>query len=63
MQVYARGNPGYCMSDVKSSLSFELKMPYDDKECNVLREEEGAYSNNLIIQHHDKIVTHVSTIP
>jgi hypothetical protein len=47
------------MSDVKSSLEFELKMAYDDQECDIFREDAGVYRAEIIIQHKDEIVTQV----
>jgi hypothetical protein len=32
-------------------------MAYNDLECNVKREALGVYTNQVIIQHHDSVVT------
>ncbi|XP_075147335.1 uncharacterized protein LOC142221448 [Haematobia irritans] len=56
-KVYAKGSPKSCSVDVKSSLEFELKMGYQDLECNVRQQGSGRYMNDVVIQHHDTIVT------
>ncbi|KAK4881211.1 hypothetical protein RN001_004530, partial [Aquatica leii] len=40
-----------------NSLEFELHMAYDNVECNVRKNGLGRYVNDVVIQHHDKIVT------
>jgi len=45
------------VEDVRGSLEFELKMAYDDVECNVKQQGLGRYLNDVVIQHHDTIVT------
>ena len=32
-------------------------MAYNDLECDVKRKSMGVYTNEVIIQHHDSIVT------
>ncbi|XP_014217059.1 uncharacterized protein LOC106645663 [Copidosoma floridanum] len=56
-KVYAKGSPNSCVQDVKGALEFELRMAYDDLECNVKQQGLGRYLNDVIIQHHDTIVT------
>jgi PAN domain len=56
-KVYAKGAPNSCSIDVKNSLEFELKMGYQDIECNVRQNGLGRYLNDVVIQHHDMIVT------
>lgn len=56
-KVYAKGAPNSCSVDVKSSLEFELRMGYQDIECNVRQNGLGRYLNDVVIQHHDTIVT------
>ena len=56
-KVYVKGNPNTCMNDIRGDLEFNLRMPYDDLDCKVQRSENGKYVNNIIIQHHDKIIT------
>lgn len=56
-KVYAKGSPNSCVQDVKGALEFELRMGYDDLECNVKQQGLGRYLNDVVIQHHDTIVT------
>lgn len=56
-KIYAKGNPNSCVQDVRGSLEFELEMAYDDVECNVKQQGLGRYMNDVIIQHHDTIIT------
>lgn len=56
-KVYAKGAPNSCSLDVKNSLEFELRMGYQDIECNVRQNGLGRYLNDVVIQHHDMIVT------
>ena len=56
-KVYAKGSPNSCVQDVKGAMEFELRMAYDDVECNVKQQALGHYVNDVVIQHHDTIVT------
>ena len=56
-KIYAKDNPNSCVVDVESEIEFSIKMAYNDLECNVKRKAQGVYTNEVIIQHHDSIVT------
>lgn len=56
-KVYAKGSPVTCMEDISDSMEFSITMQYTDLECGVKREGLGGYINEVIIQHHDFIVT------
>ncbi|XP_043232615.1 uncharacterized protein LOC122386931 [Amphibalanus amphitrite] len=56
-KIYAKGNPNTCVTDVDGSLQFELSMSYTDLECGVKRVSAGQYQNDVVLQHHDRIVT------
>lgn len=56
-KIYAKGSPNSCVQDVRGSLEFELQMAYDDVECNIKHQGLGKYLNDVVIQHHDTIVT------
>lgn len=56
-KIYAKGSPNSCVNDVTASLDFELRMAYNDLECNVRKDGSGRYSNDIILQHHDRIIT------
>ena len=53
----AKENPNSCVIDVENSIEFSIKMAYNDLECDVKRKSMGVYTNEVIIQHHDSIVT------
>lgn len=38
-------------------LEFSIQFGYNDIECGVEREGPGVYNNEVVIQHHDRIVT------
>jgi len=56
-KLYAKGAPNSCAVDVENSLEFVLRLPYTDLECGVQREAMGRYTTEVILQHHDQIVT------
>ena len=56
-KVYAKGSPVTCMEDIEDAMDFSITMRYTDLECGVKREGLGGYINEVIIQHHDSIVT------
>lgn len=56
-KIYAKRKPHHCMTDVNESLEFEIHMGYNDLECDVKQAGRGQYSNDIVIQHHDMIVT------
>ncbi|KPM06312.1 Zona pellucida-like and PAN domain containing protein [Sarcoptes scabiei] len=56
-KIYAKHKPYHCMSDINESLEFEIQMAYNDLECDVKQISRGQYSNDIVIQHHDMIVT------
>ncbi|KAK3866005.1 hypothetical protein Pcinc_028429 [Petrolisthes cinctipes] len=56
-KIYAKGSPNTCVNDIEDSLEFELTMSYNDIDCDVERDSASRYSNDVIIQHHDMIVT------
>ncbi|XP_005177489.2 uncharacterized protein LOC101896863 [Musca domestica] len=56
-KVYAKGAPKSCSVNVNNSLEFDFRMGYNDLECNVRQSAYGRYMNDIVIQHHDMIVT------
>ncbi|XP_018785316.1 PREDICTED: uncharacterized protein LOC108966737 [Bactrocera latifrons] len=56
-KVYAKGSPKSCSVNVNNSLEFDFRMGYNDLECNVRQSAYGRYMNDIVIQHHDMIVT------
>ena len=56
-KIYAKGSPETCMEDINGQLKFSITFGYNDLDCGVNRESPGSYTNEVIIQHHDRIVT------
>lgn len=59
-KIYVKSRPSSCVNDVKESLKFELSMKYHDEACDVKAtstSQQGVFSNDIVIQHHDRIVT------
>lgn len=56
-KIYSKGSPNTCVTDVTDDLEFSIVLPYNDVDCNVERVSSSEYRNNVIIQHHDMIVT------
>ena len=56
-KIYAKGSPETCMEDINGQLKFSITFGYNDLDCGVTRETPGSYTNDVIIQHHDRIVT------
>ncbi|XP_067118423.1 uncharacterized protein [Centruroides vittatus] len=56
-KVYVKSRPNSCVTDVINSLNFEIKMSYHDLNCDVKQKARGQFSNDIVIQHHDMIVT------
>ncbi|XP_069987065.1 uncharacterized protein [Penaeus vannamei] len=56
-KIYAKGSPNTCVNDIENALEFELQMTYNDIDCDVERDSASRYSNDVVIQHHDMIVT------
>ncbi|RWS28961.1 uncharacterized protein B4U80_05755 [Leptotrombidium deliense] len=56
-KIYAKAKPNSCVNDVTNSLAFEIAMPYNDLMCDVKQKDQGKFSSDVIIQHHDMVVT------
>lgn len=56
-KLYAKERPNSCVTDVSRGLDFELRLGYQDLDCDVKQEEYGKYFTEVVIQHHDQIVT------
>jgi hypothetical protein len=41
----------------RDSLEFQLEIGYNDVNCDVSRDTEGRFATDVIIQHHDMVVT------
>ncbi|KFM57155.1 hypothetical protein X975_21513, partial [Stegodyphus mimosarum] len=56
-KLYAKGKPLTCSTDVSNSLEFSLPIPLKGENCGTTSEEEGKFSNVLVIQSNDHVVT------
>ncbi|XP_050435225.1 uncharacterized protein LOC126842338 [Adelges cooleyi] len=56
-KVYAKNRPNSCVNDVKGALDFELHLDYHNLDCDVRQDHPGKFFTEIIIQHHDQIVT------
>lgn len=56
-KLYAKERPNSCVTDVTKGLEFELKLGYQDLGCDVKQEAPGKFFSEVVIQHHDQIVT------
>lgn len=56
-KVYARQRPNSCVVDVTESMSFDISLEYADPACGVKQEEAGRFAVDLVLQHHDQIMT------
>ncbi|XP_064113013.1 uncharacterized protein LOC135219835 [Macrobrachium nipponense] len=56
-KVYAKDRPNSCVMDVRNATDFEMILPYNDVNCDVVQDGPGIFSSNIVIQHHDMIVT------
>lgn len=56
-KIYAKSKPNLCVNDIQKSLDFEIRMRYQDVDCAVKEVAPGQFANDIVIQHHDMIVT------
>jgi len=56
-KIYTKSRPHSCIVDVKNKLEFELNVEYNNVNCDVDRDVEGQFKTDIILQHHDRIVT------
>ncbi|ODN05285.1 EGF-like domain-containing protein 2, partial [Orchesella cincta] len=56
-KVYARQRPNSCVVDITESMTFDMKLEYADPGCGVKQEEAGRFAVDLVLQHHDQIMT------
>ncbi|XP_013792290.1 uncharacterized protein LOC106476169, partial [Limulus polyphemus] len=56
-KIYAKEKPKSCVLDVSQSLEFTLPILLAGSDCGTVNEEEGKFSNVLVIQSNDYVVT------
>lgn len=49
-KVYARGRPNSCVMDIRNSTEFEITLPYNDVNCDVVQDGPATFSSNIVIQ-------------
>ena len=49
-KMYSKARPNSCLVDVSNSLEFELLLGYNDVNCDVVPDNKGRYSIDVIIQ-------------
>ncbi len=49
-RMYGRSRPNSCVVDVERSLDFELKLGYNDIDCDVAKDSGGKFSSEVLIQ-------------
>ena len=57
LQVYGKTRPNSCQINVRNSMEFSLYIGYNDVDCDVRQEVPGRFASDIVIQHHDMIVT------
>ena len=55
--MYGKTRPNSCNVKVKNELEFELYLGFNDIDCDVSQERAGRFTSDVIIQHHEMIVT------
>ncbi|KAI1290296.1 hypothetical protein HDE_09059 [Halotydeus destructor] len=56
-KIYAQSKPNSCVQDIAGQLDFELTLPYNDLMCDVRHHDRDTFAGDIVIQHHDLIVT------
>ncbi|XP_059099096.1 uncharacterized protein LOC131893159 [Tigriopus californicus] len=56
-KIYGKTRPNSCTINVENKLDFELYLGFNDIDCDVKQETPGRFGSDVIIQHHDMIVT------
>jgi len=56
-KVYARTRPNSCVEDIANSTEFSINLPYNSVDCDVVQNGASEFAANIVIQHHDMIVT------
>jgi len=56
-KIYSKGSAESCVNDVTKTMSFDLKIFYDDINCGVQQISEGHFLADYVVQHFDKVIT------
>ena len=49
-RMYGRTRPNSCVVDIDRSLDFELKLGYNDIDCDVVNRGPGKFTSEVVIQ-------------
>ena len=49
-RMYGRTRPNSCVIDIDRSLDFELKLGYNDIDCDVENRGPGRFTSEVVIQ-------------
>ena len=52
-RMYGRTRPNSCVVDIDRSLDFELRLGYNDIDCDVVNKISGQFSSDVVIQVYD----------
>ncbi|KAG1653546.1 hypothetical protein GQR58_025497 [Nymphon striatum] len=58
-KIYAKSQPSTCQVDISHSTHFTLPVPLVGARCGTITEAEGKFSNVIVIQANDRVVTSV----
>jgi hypothetical protein len=47
-KIYAKSKPNYCVNDISNSLEFDIKMQYNNDECDVKQSSPGHFTNDSV---------------
>ncbi|KAF0312834.1 hypothetical protein FJT64_016504 [Amphibalanus amphitrite] len=56
-KIYARNSPNSCVLDVHHQMAVSFRLGYQDLSCDVRQDPSGVFTSDIVIQHHDQIVT------
>lgn len=56
-KIYSKGSPANCVSDITSSMNFELQVPYNDIDCGINQVADGYFMGDFVIQHLKSVLT------
>ena len=57
-KIYTKTRPNSCLVDVERKQEFSLSIGYNDLDCDIeINKETGRVGAEIILQHHDKILT------
>lgn len=49
-KVYARTRPNSCVKDITNSTAFNISLPYNSVDCDVVQNGPANFASNIVIQ-------------